>query len=64
MLLFAGRFGATRVLKQEGQDSGNKDLGICSHLAKYFFDHGIQNPIQFLSSASCSVALDLQLQEV
>lgn len=36
VLPFAGRFGATRVLKQEGGESGNKDLRLCSRLAKYF----------------------------
>lgn len=36
VLQFAGRFGATRVLKQEGRECGNTDLGLCSRLAKYF----------------------------
>lgn len=34
-LPFAGRFGATEVLKQEGGENGNKDIGLLSSLAKY-----------------------------
>lgn len=43
VLPFAGTFGATRVLKPEGGESGSKDLGLYGHLAKYFLVTAYKN---------------------